>query len=135
MTAGGDQWQHEDKDEEEGSASLDQVLRALGDPVRLTAVRALALAGRPLPCRALGLPVSKSTITHHLRVLSQAGIITRQRSSSMVLNRLSREDLERDFPGLIDLLLTRWPTPTPTPREGTILIEEINSRDSMSHIR
>ena len=58
--------------------SLSDVLHALSDPVRLDIVRALGVAGE-LSCGALAAPVSKSTLTHHLKVLREAGIVGSER--------------------------------------------------------
>src|SRR5918994_6397403 len=49
---------------------IEQVLAALGDPVRLLFVRQLAKApAMGVACGAIPLPVTKSTRTHHLRIL------------------------------------------------------------------
>ena len=50
------------------------VLHALSDPVRLRIVAALA-EGDERTCGSFELPVTKSTCTHHLKVLREAGVI------------------------------------------------------------
>ena len=50
--------------------TLEQVLHALSDPVRLRIVAALADAGE-LACGGVDVPVTKSTCTHHFRVLAR----------------------------------------------------------------
>ena len=52
---------------------LVSVLHALSDPVRLEIVRALAESGEGRPCGSFQVPVTKSTLTHHFRVLREAG--------------------------------------------------------------
>lgn len=50
---------------------------ALCDPTRLRIARGLAAHGGELSCSHFRLPVTKSTTTHHFRVLREAGV-TRQ---------------------------------------------------------
>src|SRR5687767_15005542 len=55
---------------------IESVLHALADPVRLRFVRELAKLGCDgAPCGSIELPVTKSTRTHHLRILREAGVI------------------------------------------------------------
>jgi len=59
---------------------LDPVLKALGDPVRREIVQHLAvepLAVRPLAER---FDISRPAISRHLRILTDAGVLTRRRS-------------------------------------------------------
>lgn len=83
---------------------LHAVLHALSDPIRLLIVKTIA-DGREWTCNSLELPVSKSTCTHHFRVLREAGVIWQRVDGTTKLNSLRREDLERRFPGLIDSVL------------------------------
>jgi DNA-binding transcriptional ArsR family regulator len=84
---------------------LEAVLHALSDPQRLTIVRALAADPAPRACRSFDLAVSKSTCTHHFRVLREAGLITQRVEGTSRLNSLRRADLDARFPGLIDSIL------------------------------
>ena len=84
---------------------LVEVLAALADPVRLAIVVRLAGAGAEMSCAALGLPVSKSTSTHHFRVLREAGIVRQRYAGTARLNALRRDDLAVAFPGLLDSVL------------------------------
>jgi DNA-binding transcriptional ArsR family regulator len=89
------------------SLELTGVLHALADPVRLEIVRALASeAGCEMRCGAFELPVTKSTRTHHFRVLRESGVIEQLASGTAVVNRLRREDLDRRFPGLLESVLS-----------------------------
>jgi DNA-binding transcriptional ArsR family regulator len=83
------------------------VLQALSDPVRLEIVRQLAAAedGKGLMCNQLQLPVAKSTGSHHLKTLLNAGITAEQEEGTCKYVRLRRADLERRFPGLLDSVL------------------------------
>ncbi|WP_327252291.1 ArsR/SmtB family transcription factor [Streptomyces sp. NBC_01244] len=84
--------------------TLENVFTALGNPMRLTVVRALA-AGGEHPCGSLLEGVSKSTLTHHWRVLREGGIIWQRPSGRELLLSLRREDLDARFPGLLDAVL------------------------------
>lgn len=85
--------------------ALDQVLSALADPIRLTIVRQLAGGRDDQACIAFDLPVSKSTSTHHFRVLREAGVITQRYRGTAILNCLREEDLDARFPGLLGAVL------------------------------
>ena len=87
------------------SLELTGVLHALSDPVRLEIVRALA-SGCELRCGAFELPVTKSTRTHHFRVLRESGVIEQLAAGTAVVNRLRREDLDGRFPGLLESVLS-----------------------------
>ncbi|MFG2491187.1 ArsR/SmtB family transcription factor [Streptomyces caniferus] len=84
---------------------LAEVLHALADPVRLRIVCALAAAEGELNCADIELPVSKSTCTHHFRVLREYGVIQQLYRGTAKMNGLRRADLEALFPGLIDGVL------------------------------
>jgi DNA-binding transcriptional ArsR family regulator len=49
--------------------------------------------------------VTKSTLTHHFRVLREAGVIEQREEGTARLNSLRRDDLDRRFPGLLDAIL------------------------------
>ncbi|WP_432142891.1 ArsR/SmtB family transcription factor [Streptomyces sp. bgisy084] len=84
---------------------LAEVLHALADPMRLRIVRALAAAEGELNCADIELPVSKSTCTHHFRVLREHGVIQQLYRGTAKMNGLRRDDLDALFPGLIDDVL------------------------------
>jgi DNA-binding transcriptional ArsR family regulator len=80
------------------------VLQSLSDPVRLEIVRQLAGAAE-LSCGQLEVPVGKSTCSHHLKVLSHAGVLAEREEGTRKYMRLRRGELDRRFPGLIDSVL------------------------------
>ena len=84
---------------------LAAVLHALSDPVRLRIVAALAIAGEEPSCGSFDLPVTKSTCTHHFKVLREAGVIQQRQRGTARLNALRRGDLDARFPGLLDSVL------------------------------
>jgi DNA-binding transcriptional ArsR family regulator len=83
---------------------LAAVLHALSDPVRLEIVAGLA-AGEERTCGSFDVTVTKSTCTHHFRVLREAGLIRQRQQGTMRLNTLRRDDLEARFPGLLGTVL------------------------------
>ena len=85
------------------------VLHALSDPQRLRIVRVLAAESAPRRCGSFDLDVTKSTLTHHFRVLREAGVIEQRVEGTARLNSLRRDDLDERFPGLLDAVLA--PTP------------------------
>jgi DNA-binding transcriptional ArsR family regulator len=84
--------------------SLAAVLHALSDPVRLRIVAGLA-RGDERTCGSFELPVTKSTCTHHFKVLREAGVIRQRPVGPARLNTLRREELDARFPGLLDAVL------------------------------
>jgi DNA-binding transcriptional ArsR family regulator len=84
---------------------LPAVLHALSDPQRLRIVRELDLDPTPRTCGSFDLEVSKSTCTHHFRVLREAGVIAQHEVGTSKLSSLRREDLDERFPGLLDAVL------------------------------
>jgi DNA-binding transcriptional ArsR family regulator len=84
---------------------LVEVLQALGDPIRLQIVGILDGSDGALACHELGLPVSKSTGSHHLKVLREAGVVQAQVDGTRRYYTLRRDDLEARFPGLVDSVL------------------------------
>jgi DNA-binding transcriptional ArsR family regulator len=83
---------------------LPAVLHALSDPMRLCIVGALA-AGGERTCKSFQLPVTKSTSTHHFRVLREAGVIRQRLEGTTKLSSLRRAELDQRFPGLLDAVL------------------------------
>jgi DNA-binding transcriptional ArsR family regulator len=85
---------------------VEAVLGALSDPVRLFIVRALAASeGESRSCGSFGLSVSKSTASHHFRVLREAGVIRQHDEGRKRMTELRRSDLDARFPGLLDSVI------------------------------
>lgn len=84
--------------------SLSDLLHALSDPVRLEIVRTLGEQGET-SCGRLGVTVSKSTLTHHLKVLRDAGLTQTRCQGVQRLVSLREEDVEGRFPGLLSCVL------------------------------
>ncbi|MEU6190636.1 helix-turn-helix domain-containing protein [Nocardia sp. NPDC047038] len=85
---------------------LDHVLAALSDPLRLTMVRRLLLDSPDTDrsCSWFGIDRPKSTLTHHFRVLREAGVTRQRRYGLERRSQVRVDDLEARFPGLLDLV-------------------------------
>ena len=86
-------------------ASLQQVLAALADPVRLEMVRRLADAGQPIACGQLYAGINKSTASHHFKVLRESGVLRQRVEGRERHSELRAADLEKRFPGLLHSVL------------------------------
>jgi DNA-binding transcriptional ArsR family regulator len=88
---------------------LPRVLAALADPGRLATVRFVGRNGDSWCSRVMqgaGLGMSKSTFSHHLRILREAGIVTKRIEGTKSYMCLRKDDLDTRFPGLMDSVLT-----------------------------
>jgi DNA-binding transcriptional ArsR family regulator len=83
---------------------LEDVLHALSDPVRLRIVEAIADRDER-NCSSVEASVSKSTLSHHFKVLREAGVTHTRANGTQRLISLRRGDLEVRFPGLLDSIL------------------------------
>ncbi|MGY2876790.1 DNA-binding transcriptional ArsR family regulator [Marmoricola sp. URHA0025 HA25] len=82
-------------------ASLQQVLAALADPVRLEMVRRLAERGEPIACSDLYSDISKSTASHHFKTLREAGLTERVVLTGQTYQRLRLAEVEAALPGVL----------------------------------
>lgn len=84
---------------------LTAVLHALSDPLRLAVVHQLASSAELNCSRLPAGRVSASTLTHHLRVLREAGVTHTRIAGREHHISLRREDLNARFPGLLEAVL------------------------------
>jgi ArsR family transcriptional regulator len=69
-----------------------QLLQAMADPVRLSIVRQLASCASVCACDFTECcTVSQPTISHHLKVLREAGVVTTQRRGTYIHYQLAPE--------------------------------------------
>ena len=89
-----------------GAIELLEVLKAVGDPVRLQMIGLLS-DGELRACNpeSFGVDLHKSTLSHHLKVLREAGVTSTLAEGRNRGVRLRRADLDSRFPGLVDGLL------------------------------
>jgi DNA-binding transcriptional ArsR family regulator len=94
---------------------LGDVLRALSDPVRLQIVHVLDQADGEVACSRFGLPVGKSTASHHFKVLRETGVLQGRIEGTRRFHTLRRDDLDARFPGLLDSVLRSAGADVPSP--------------------
>lgn len=86
--------------------SLERVLYALSDSIRLDIVRHLSRVDAA-SCGELDGGRPKSTVSHHFKVLREAGLVCTENTGTMHMNALRRADIESRFPGLLDAILAQ----------------------------
>ncbi len=73
-----------------------RLLAALADPTRLAIVRQLAEQRETCACDFTACcDVGQPTVSHHLRVLREAGLVTSERRGSWIFYQLAPETAER----------------------------------------
>jgi DNA-binding transcriptional ArsR family regulator len=95
--------------------SLQGVLHALADPVRLDLFRTL--------CRGQNAPVScikcapaampKSSLSRHFQILREAGLVRSERRGAEVVNLARTAEVDARFPGLLSAILSARETMKP----------------------
>ena len=83
---------------------LERVLYALSDSIRLGIVRHLACV-EAAACGDLDGGRPKSTVSHHFKVLREAGLVWTENTGTTHMNRLRRADMDSRFPGLLGAIL------------------------------
>jgi DNA-binding transcriptional ArsR family regulator len=86
--------------------ALERVLLALSDPVRLEIVRCLAGVAEA-SCGELDGGRPKSSMSHHFRVLRDAGLVQTRNVGTTHMNSLRLEELNLRFPGLLQSILAQ----------------------------
>jgi len=85
--------------------TLERLLYALSDPVRMDIVR--HLAGVPeATCGELDGGRPKSSMSHHFRVLREAGLVQTRNVGTTHMNSLRSAALESRYPGLLANILS-----------------------------
>jgi len=89
--------------------SVEAILHALSDPVRVAIYAELANAGCPQTCSSFltirDRDIPKSTLSQHFRVLREAGLIRSERHGVEMRNTSRCAEIDRRFPGLIDAIM------------------------------
>jgi DNA-binding transcriptional ArsR family regulator len=88
---------------------LPRVLAALADRHRLAAVQYVARTGETWCARVMqgaDLEMTKSTFSHHLRILREAGVIAKRHEGTKSYMCVRKADLDARFPGLLDSILS-----------------------------
>jgi DNA-binding transcriptional ArsR family regulator len=87
--------------------SLAEVLHALSDPVRLSILQALT-PGCESAWSGFMADMAPSTLSHHMKVLRNAGLIAHRKDGTRCLVSLRPEMSDR-FPGLVETVLRLAP--------------------------
>ena len=89
--------------------SVEAILHALSDPVRVAIYAELADSGCPQSCSSLltikDRDIPKSTLSQHFRVLREAGLIHSERQGVEMRNTSRCAEIEQRFPGLIGAIM------------------------------
>jgi DNA-binding transcriptional ArsR family regulator len=87
--------------------TLAGVMHALSDPARLHILSRIARAEDGEPCSDLAedIALHKSTVSHHYRVLREAGLTRTDIEGRSRVVRLRQDDLDKRFPGLLPAVL------------------------------
>jgi ArsR family transcriptional regulator len=74
---------------------FERIAKALADPRRFALFEAIAAGGEECPNQRLckDFPVSKATVSHHLKELSQAGLVESVKEGQFVTYRARRDVL------------------------------------------
>ncbi|RXZ78823.1 transcriptional regulator [Paenibacillaceae bacterium] len=96
---------HPDKAE----INLSNVLYALSDPIRLLIVAELGKSTERT-CGDINVPVVKSTASHHIRTLREAGVVNVRVQGTQRFISVRSEDLELRFPGLLASIMNAYET-------------------------
>lgn len=86
--------------------TLERVLYALSDPIRLEIVRCLA-GVLEASCGELDGGRPKSSMSHHFRVLRDAGLVHTRNVGTTHMNSLRADVLDDRFPGLLKSILSQ----------------------------
>lgn len=92
--------------------TLSGVLSALSDPMRLKILKTLLdRRGRSLSCSgAAPCPeMAKSTLSHHFRVLREAGLVRTTKRGVENLNSVRLDEVNERFPGLMKAIMKFGP--------------------------
>ncbi|PSM37585.1 transcriptional regulator [Streptomyces dioscori] len=88
----------------DAEVTLPRLLGVLSDPTRLGIVRVLS-DGAERGWGQLCAPVAKSTLSHHLKTLREAGVTRTRQEGTRCYVTLRRDALDDRFPGLLSALL------------------------------
>jgi DNA-binding transcriptional ArsR family regulator len=87
--------------------TLESVLGALSDPMRLKIFKTLMAEKGCQSCsEAMPCPnMAKSTLSHHFRILREAGLIRTTKQGVENRNTVRMDDIQEKFPGLLKSIL------------------------------
>jgi DNA-binding transcriptional ArsR family regulator len=95
--------QHPDKEQ----LDLLDVLHALADPTRMTIVETL-MATPERACGTFPVQVAPSTLSHHFKVLREAGVIRQREEGTRRWTSLREQELDDRFPGVVPAIVAAY---------------------------
>ena len=87
------------------SFDLAAILAALSDPTRLTILLRLAEADADVRCGDFTDLDTKSNLSYHFAKMREAGLVSLRNEGTSLFLALRRDDIEGQFPGLLDQLI------------------------------
>ena len=87
------------------SLDLAAILAALSDPTRLSILLRLAEAEAAIRCGDFTDLATKSNLSYHFAKMREAGLISLRNEGTSRFLTLRRDDIEQQFPGLLDQLI------------------------------
>jgi DNA-binding transcriptional ArsR family regulator len=91
---------------------LETILHALSDPDRVAIFAEISGGGCAETCSAFAAirdrVIPKSSLSHHFKVLREAGLIRSERNGVAMRNTSRCAEVDARFPGLIDALLSAY---------------------------
>jgi DNA-binding transcriptional ArsR family regulator len=88
--------------------TLERIFHALSDPARMEIVRHLARV-EAATCGELDGGRPKSSMSHHFRILRDAGLVHTRAAGTIHQNTLRATELNARFPGLLKAILAQVP--------------------------
>jgi DNA-binding transcriptional ArsR family regulator len=89
---------------------LETILHALSDPVRVAILSNIAGSDCAQSCSAFAeinnRPIPKSSLSHHFKVLREAGLIRSERQGVEMRNTSRCAEIEDRFPGLLPAIIS-----------------------------
>jgi hypothetical protein len=89
--------------------TLEGIMNALSDPVRASIYLAIKASPSPVKAAVLlgahGAPIAKASLSQHLKVLRQAGLIRGVRSGAALLSSSRHVEVEKRFPDLVQAIV------------------------------
>lgn len=89
---------------------LEAILHALADPVRVALFSEIVQQECPSNCTklvsVLDRPIPKSTLSQHMRILREAGLIRGERHGVEMRNTSRYQEIDQRYPGLLRAIVT-----------------------------
>lgn len=83
---------------------LDKIMKALGDPIRLSAVKQLiSPEKREITCGDFDYNVQKATFSHHIKILVEAKIICARTEGVRKFLSINPE-IEKSYPSILEAI-------------------------------